>query len=156
MSKSNPPTLERALAQVRDLLEQNKPREAIALITQFGAKNEQIRNAYGVCLMRIGEHDKALEVYRGLCISQGVCLKPDAPVVHLVNYATALLLLHNISGCMDILRQVPALDHPGAMRLRSAVDRWRKSLNLWQRLGWLCGVEPGAAIQLDDPPGVLA
>lgn len=156
MNKSNPSTLERALAQVRDLLEQNKPGEAIELIKQYGSKNEAIRNAYGVCLMRIGEHGKALEVYRGLCISQGVCLRPDAPVVHLVNYATALLLLQNVAGCIDILRQIPASSHPGATRVQSAIDRWRKSLSFWQRLGLLCGVEPGTAIQLNYPPGVLA
>ncbi|MBE7508518.1 MAG: hypothetical protein HS101_19860 [Planctomycetia bacterium] len=155
MSKSNPPTLERALAQVRDLLDQNKPSEAIELITRFGAKNEEIRNAYGVCLMRIGEYDKALEVYRGLCISQGVCLKPDAPIMHLINYATVLLLLQNVAGCIDILRQIPASSHPGAMRVQSAVDQWRKSLHWWQRLGWLGGIEPNVAIDLDYPPGVL-
>ncbi|HKQ49715.1 MAG TPA: hypothetical protein VJZ71_16700 [Phycisphaerae bacterium] len=156
MSKSNPATLERALAQVRDLLDQDKPGDAINLIMRFGAKNAEIRNAYGVCLMRLGEFAKALEVYRGLCISQGVSLKPDAPVVHLINYATVLLLLQNVAGCIDILRQIPASSHIGATRVQSAVDRWRRSLRWWQRLGWLGGIEPNVAIHLDYPPGVLA
>ena len=58
MSKSTPATLERALVQVRDLLDENKPGDAIDLIARFGAKNTEIRNAYGVCLMRLGEFDK--------------------------------------------------------------------------------------------------
>ncbi|MBE7506191.1 MAG: hypothetical protein HS101_07870 [Planctomycetia bacterium] len=155
MRKSSPETQERAIALISDLLDQDKPADALDVIARFGAKNDEIRNAYGVCLMRLGELDKALEVYRSLCISQGVCLKPDAPVAHLINYATDLLLLQNVAGCIDILREIRASSHPGAARVQSAVDQWRRSLRWWQRLSLLVGIEPDVAIRLEYPPGVL-
>lgn len=157
MSRSNPVTLEQALTQVRDLLDNDRPRDAIDLIAKFGANNSELRNAYGVCLMRAEEYEKALDVYRNLCVGQGVALKSDAPVVHLVNYATALLLQQNVEGCLDILQKLRPLSHSAAIRLQTAVDRWRQSLPWWQRLGMKIGaIEPNVKVKLDFPPGGLS
>lgn len=156
MSKSNPASLQEALARIRALLEQNRPMDAIELIRKTGMSNAELRNAYGVCLMRAGELDKALEVYRGLCISDGVSLKSKAPVVHLVNYATALLLKRNVPGCLSVLRHIPNSSRPAAARLLSAIDRWRRSHTWFQRLkSALSDRVPATSIELDFPPGEL-
>lgn len=157
MSKSNPASLQEALARIRALLDENRPKDAIELILRFGMSNAELRNAYGVCLMRAGELDKALEVYRGLCISDGVSLRMEAPTVQMVNYATVLLLKRNLSGCLSVLRHIQASSHPAAARLQTAIDRWKRSHTWFQRLRiTLSDYAPATPIELDFPPGEVS
>lgn len=154
MSKSNFASLEQALAQVRKLVDEDNAREALDVIAKFGANSAEMRNAYGVCLMRAGDLDKAIETYRGLCVGEGVNLRSDAPPVHLTNFATALLLKGNLTGCLDILHHLQGSPHPAAARLQAAIDRWRQSLTWWQRLGLSTGAyEPRKPVDLGFPPG---
>jgi hypothetical protein len=96
--------------------------------------NAELSNAYGVCLMRAGELDKAVDVFQGLCLSSSVCFKLDASALCLANYATALLLKGNVSGCVGVLRQARNQAHPAVRRLLDAIARWRSSLSWVERL----------------------
>lgn len=152
---SKPGDQEQLLEQVRTLLNDQRPREALVLIAKFGSSNDLVRNAYGVCLMRTGEVDRAVEVYRDLCIERGVSLKRGTLPVQLANYATALLLQGNLSGCLSVLRQLRT-PHPAAERLRGAIARWGQSLPWLRRLGVKLGAyEPRIPVDLGFPPGDL-
>ena len=150
----NPERSSDVLELVRARLNEGKPREALDLLRRYGISSEELRNAYGVCLMRTGELAKAVEAYRDLVIDRsGVCLKPEAPAVFKTNFATALLLTNNVSGCLSVLKEVGPAQHPAVIRLRAAIARWRCSLGWRQRIAFaLYGKEPGKPVLLDGPP----
>ncbi|HUU99297.1 MAG TPA: hypothetical protein VM487_26490 [Phycisphaerae bacterium] len=153
----NPEKVSEVLALVQKLLDAGKPKEAVELIRRFGTGSPEVSNAYGVSLMRAGEIAKAIEVYRNLVISEsGVCLKINAPTLFKTNFATALLLAKNVSGCLSVLQEINDEQNAAVMRLRAAITRWRQSLTWWQRLWFeLSGEAPDQAVPLDFQPGEL-
>ena len=156
MSKHNFKSLAEALARVQALLDENRPQDAAELLRRSGISNSTLSNAYGVCLMRCGELDKALDVYHNLCLSTSVCVKRDVPAEHMANYATALLLKRNVSGCRAVLQQIRESSNPAVVRLRSAIYQWEQSLSWAQRIRLkLLGRMPSRPIELPFPPGDL-
>lgn len=156
MEKLNHGSLERAIANIRGLLAENREKEALELVTRLGPGDDKMRNAYGVCLMRVGKLDAAIDVYRGLCIDEGVSLNSNTPPLHLVNYATALALKGNVGGCLAILQHLRESRHPAVDRLRAVVERWCSALPWWRRLGLKLGTyEPREGPDLGFPPGEL-
>jgi hypothetical protein len=146
-----------ALAAVQNLLDAGKPQEAANMLRRFGTGSLELGNAYGVCLMRAGDFSRAVEVFRGLVLSNaGVCLRADVPTAVKTNYALALLLAGNVSGCLFTLQEIGQEQDPMIIRLRAAVDRWRASLTWWQRL-WFkaAGEAPAKPVPLDFAPGEL-
>ncbi|HUW83548.1 MAG TPA: hypothetical protein VMZ31_12215 [Phycisphaerae bacterium] len=145
------------VALVRKLLELGRPQEAAEVIRQFGAASAELRNAYGVCLMRTGQTGKAVELYRKLVMDEkGINLKRDVPTIFKTNFATALLLARNAAGCLSVLDEMADSRHPAVVRVRDAVARWRRSLGWWRRV-WLAmyGSAPATPVVLDFPPGDL-
>jgi hypothetical protein len=146
-----------ALALVKKLLEAGQPLEAAEIVNKHGSNAPELRNAYGVALLRSGQTAKALEVYRGLCLHEsGLCLKPGLTPALKANYATALLLAKNVGGSVAVLREIDSPQHPYVQKLRAAIYHWRRSLGWWQRLAfdWY-GAEPDQPVTLDFPPGEL-
>ncbi len=145
------------LALVQKLLDEGKPKEAVALIRKDESGAPELSNAYGVALMRSGEAAKALEVYRGLCMYKGgLSLKPNLPTAVKANYATALALTKNVGGCVALLQEFSQDQDQYVRKLRAAVDRWRRSLGWWKRLAFdLYGAEPDKPVPLDFQPGEL-
>ncbi|MBN2562634.1 MAG: hypothetical protein JXQ75_17045 [Phycisphaerae bacterium] len=153
----NPEKVSDVLALVQKLLDVGKPKEAVELVRKYGASSPELRNAHGVALMRSGETAKAIEVYRSLCLNEsGFCLKQDLPTTFKTNFATALLLANNVSGCLALLREIAQEQDPYMQKLRAAIDCWRRSLGWWKRLAFvLCGTEPDKPVSLDFQPGEL-
>lgn len=145
------------LALVERLLGAGKPQEAIEVIRHFGTGSPEVSNAHGVALLRAGDITKAVEVYRNLCVNQsGFCLKPDLPTVFKTNYATALLLAGNVSGCLSILQEIDDNQNAGVQRVRAAIQRWRRSLTWWERLWFnISGEQPAKPVPADFQPGEL-
>jgi hypothetical protein len=153
----NPEKVSDVLALVQTLLDVGKPKEAVELLRKYGMGSSELSNAYGVALMRAGEAVKAVEVYRRVCLDvSGVCLKAKLPTVLKANYATALLLAKNVSGCLVLLREIAQEQDPYMQKLRAAIDRWRRSLSWWERLAfdWY-GADPDKPVPLDFQPGEL-
>jgi Flp pilus assembly protein TadD len=134
MSKANPGSTRESLAQVQSFLNEGQPERGIEYLLRIGTHNAELRNAYGVCLLRAGQIDKALELYQTLCLNGSICLKRDVPTLHMANYATALLCAGNLAGCQAALRQVRDPAHPAVTRIRDAIQRWRQSLTWLQRM----------------------
>ena len=131
--------------------------DALHLLRTFKAESLEMRNAYGVGLMRAGEFNTAIDVFRSLVLdSSGVCVKPDVPDTVLVNYATALLLARNVTGCVEALKDVRVQNHAGVIRLLSAINEWKKQMSWWRR-AWLrlSGVSPSITVVLGYAPGEL-
>lgn len=153
----NPEKTSETMALVRKLLELGKPQEAAEVIRQFGAASSELRNAYGVCLMRIGQAAKAVELYRKLVMDEkGINLKRDMPTIFKANFATALLLTRNAAGCLSVLDEMGDSSHPAVVKVRDAVARWRRSLGWWRRIWFaMYGSAPTAPVVLDFAPGDL-
>jgi hypothetical protein len=106
--------------------------------------------------MRLGNVKVAVDVYRGLVLSSGgLILRQDVPVVYKTNYATALLLSGNVSGCQRVLNEVNDQSSPPVQRLRDAIHGWVKGMSFWQRLNWWTGGTPTHPVVLNFPPGEL-
>jgi len=153
----NPATLDETLALVRALLDSGKPDDAMHVIRQCGIASNELRNAQGVCLLRRGEYEKAIELYRNLVLNSGaVTVKQQAPDVYRRNFATALLLSGNVHGCLSMLADLRAPQDGGAARIRHAVQRWKQSLTRWQRWRFALGSTGiKTPVTLDFPPGEL-
>ena len=145
--------MERALRQIA-LGDHEK---ALDLLTAAG-KSPRIQNARGVCLLRLGRTDAAIRVFRELLLNPGsTWIRPDQPTHYKTNYATALLMGGHPSGCLEVLKEIKAEQHPNVQRLRDAIAKWEASLSTWQRLNWRLGkIEPsGRPVSIDFLPGEL-
>jgi hypothetical protein len=143
------------LGQVEEALRREGPRAALDLLEGSEA-SPWLTNARGVCLLRLGEVQSALALFRRLAMApRGFGLRHEAPPVFKTNYATAQLLAGDLTGCTVTLGQAQDDGHPAVQRLRAAIARWRRGLSLWE---WVCSVLGGAVprpIDLDFPPGEL-
>jgi predicted Zn-dependent protease len=141
------------LTRVDALLRENRPREALAFLPAFGSP--WVRNARGVCLLRLGRPNEAIEALRDLVFGPGgLAVRPDADPVFQANYATALLLGGNAEGFWGILGGIRDRSHPAVAELDEAVRRWRAGMTFWQRVASALGVG-GPRFAINFPPGHL-
>jgi len=97
MKNNNP--IGMLLGRVQTLLNDNRPQDAIEILLASKVTHPHVANAFGVALMRCGELNRAVEVFRKLCVPGDKNMQLDAPTEYTVNFATALLLQRNLSGC---------------------------------------------------------
>jgi len=136
-------------------LQKDQPTTALELIRKSKLRSPWIDNATAVCQMRQGNAEIAVQVLRKLVLSQGILLRQDVPPVFKINFATALCMADNVSGCLNALAEIDAEDHPAVERLRRAIAKWKRGLTLWQRIRWRAGSAVGGPVRLDFPPGEL-
>ncbi len=153
----NPETVGEVLGEVRQLLDAGKAKEALELLNRCGRESLELGNAFGVCLMRIGNVAKAVEHYRHMLIGKdGVYVRREAPAVLKTNFATALLLEMNVAGCLDVLKDVGDENDENVKKIRAVVVNWKRTLNWPQRI-WLkvSGQVPNKPVMLGFAPGEL-
>jgi hypothetical protein len=143
------------LNRVRQLLDSGKPEEARRLLAREKLHGIPAQNALGVCLLRVGQTEEAMLLFRGMVLVSGVIIRTDMPTEVKVNFATSLLLRGEVRGCLSVLNESQDLKHPSVLKLRQAVTQWRRSLTFLQRLNWWLGVTPDKPVTLDFPPGEL-
>ncbi|QDV44459.1 hypothetical protein Enr13x_43250 [Stieleria neptunia] len=120
--------------------------------------NHLHRSCLGVCALRIGKTDEAIQIFRGLSLSPGTTMvRSDADDVLLINYATALLLGNLPSGALDVLGEIKDRDAPAAVQVRSAINQWASGLSFWRRWDWkLNHIEPpNCVVPIDFAPGIF-
>ncbi len=139
--------------RVEHLLQNGRPSEALSLL---GAVDSPwVRNARGVCLMRLGRASQAVETLRELVFNaNGFGVRRDADPGFQANYATALLLDGNTDGFWSMLGGIEDRSHPAVARLDDAVSRWKSGMTSWQRVASALGMG-GPRFTLDVPPGHL-
>jgi hypothetical protein len=102
-----------------------------------GGRDTHLRNARGVCLMRLGKHEDAARVLRELVLGPGCTwMRSDLPVAYKTNFATALFLSDHAAGCLEILAEINDEQHPSVQRLRGAIKKWQSTMSFWQWLNW--------------------
>jgi hypothetical protein len=141
------------LEKAEDLLRTGKPKEALEQLYHSRSGANALANARAVCLLRLGHAKEALNLLRPLVVSQ-VDLRHDAPLALKVNFATALLLDNNVSGCVRALDEIGD-DNDAVRQLRAAINNWRGKLSLWQKMRYAMGAELEVPVQLDFEPGIL-
>lgn len=142
------------LERVHALLRENHLREALTFLPA-STDSPWVRNARGVCLLRLGRTGEAVDALRDLVFSpHGFAVRADAHPVFQANYAVALLLDGNADSFWSIIGGIPDRSHPAVVRLDDAVARWKAGMTFGQRVASALGVG-GPRFALDFPPGDL-
>lgn len=149
-----PPEVAGLLGRVEALLQQQEVVQALDLLDRARSSSPWAVNARGVCLLRLGQAQRALELFRGLALG-GFGLRPDAPLPFKTNYATAQLLSGDLTGCIVTLGQVRNEAHPAVQRLRAALRQWRQGLPFWSKVRWALGGEVDRPVTLGFSAGEL-
>jgi hypothetical protein len=150
-------------AEVNDLLdrlerclEAGEPGIALDLLARSDQSSPWLKNAAGVCQLRLGNAARAVEAFRGLTLAPGgLIVRKDVPVVFRANYAAALLAADNLDGFLGVLVELEREDHPAVQRLRSDYQRWRNGMTLTERLRWLVSGVPPRPLRPGSPAGAL-
>jgi hypothetical protein len=116
-------------------------------------KTQELRNALGVCLLRLGRTEGAIDVLRELVFKNQLCILPDTPPLYQANYATALLLKNYNQMAIEIIKGLPVSAHPYIAELRRTIHQWQQGLPLHQWFRCLIGLYPSTPVVLNFPPG---
>ncbi len=143
------------LSVVKQLLEQGKADEARTLLS--GSRTPAEENALGVCLLRLGKTQEAIQLFRSLVLpGGGVVTSMDVPASYRLNFASALLADGNYDGFLSFINGVPATDHVEAKRLHEVHDRWLQSVSFGRKVLWRLGLmQPGSWPTLPTPIGTV-
>ncbi len=119
------------------VLVSRKAYEEAANLLRTAPRSPWTSNTLGVCLMRCGRIEEALQIYRVLVLNPGTTvLRSDADDYARLNMATALTLKGTPSGALDLLVELRDKEFAPAARLRETITRWSNSLSFWRRLDW--------------------
>jgi hypothetical protein len=143
------------LEKIDALLKKDQAAAALELIRRSKLHTPWIENATGVCQMRLGAAQVAVDVLRRIVVSNAIYLRDDVPVIFKINFATALCLVENYSGCLSALAEIRQEQHPAVVRMRACILAWKRQMSLWQRICWACGGPARVPLRLDFPPGEL-
>lgn len=154
-TEKHPPEHRTVLNQVEKLLQAGQPKQALDLLARSKAHAPGSTNATAVCLLRLGQADRAVELFRNLVLSGSLFLRLDVPTAWKVNFATALLMANNLGGCVRLLAEIQEEDHPGVQLLRAALQSWYNGLSVWEKIRWFLGGQPARRVELDFLPGEL-
>ena len=143
------------LLKIQHLLENGHVQAAFDAAKGASGVNQRLKNAYGVCLLRLGDSTRAITVFRDLALmSGGVCLRTDAPLTFKTNFATALLMANNVSGCLTILHELRDEKDETIENLWSAIRKWEAGMSTTQGILWrFFQTAPNRPIVLDFVPG---
>lgn len=152
----HPPALAALLARVSQLVSAGDPKAAIETMGRATPKSPWVDNAIGVCLMRLGMWQQALDVFRGLALGPGgVVLRADAPPVFKSNFAAALAATGNLDGFFRALSDLRDENHSSVVKLRDRVDQWTAGFTSWQKIQWHLGASQPAPFPIDTNLGDL-
>jgi hypothetical protein len=153
---ARPPEVTDLLNKVEQHLQDGQSAVALECIARAKIKSPWLTNAAGVCQLRLGNTDVAVNVFRGLVLAPGgLVLRDDVPTVFKTNYATALLAAGHLSGGLSVLADIRDEGNPAVQRLRTAIRHWQGCLTFWQKVSWYVGGQPDRPLVLDSPLGDL-
>jgi hypothetical protein len=152
-----PDDVRKLLAEVESLLEAGQADRALQLLSRTKVKSSWLANAAGVCRLRQGRPDEALDIFRPLVLKPvGATLQEEAPFVFKINYAVALLSAGNFPRFLTVWPCIRNENHPTVTRIHEALARGKQSLSPWQKLLWYTGLKMSYPVRLEFPLGDLA
>jgi len=143
------------IERVKGLLDQGRAQEAMEFVNHLGQETAPIKNARGVCLLRLGRAEAAVSEFREITFRGFMCIPSDTPVVYQTNFATAMLITNQKTGAIEIINGLDGNKHPAVAKVKAAIDKWKEGLNPLQRFLCKIGVYPGKAVPIDFVPGDL-
>ncbi len=144
------------LQHIRELLDHDRPNEALNFITRSGSDSPEMENARGVCLLRLGRVDEAIAVLRDVTYQDLPVVPHDAPALFQVNFAIAMLRAnHDKGAALMISDRLKGSEHPEAARLKAAVRQWKESLGPLGRFRCRLGLYPAKPVPLDEHAGAV-
>ncbi len=160
VSVSTLPPLTDAIAEVLLRVEQklaaNRPDQAMEVISRSKIGSPWMTNALGVCQMRQGEYDKAVNTFRSMLVGAGgIHLRPEFPVHFKTNFALAMLQDKNLSGFFRVFDEVRDESHPSVLRIQAALNAWKSEFSFIDKLKWWMGEIPSRSMGFDFPLGDL-
>ena len=143
VQSENPHPEHQKLLKVRQkaerLLLEGRYAESIDLLNSILSFGDA-RNLKGVCQLRMGAFESAVQNYRPLVLdSRTSMVHAGVPDIHITNFATALLLSGRPEGCLEILASVHAPKSPQVIQLHEAIRQWSKTLGWWDWFNWKVG-----------------
>lgn len=155
-SANNQRQLNDLMGRVDTMLQAGQAEAALHMLDSAGQSGPAIRNARGVCLLRLKRWEAAHKLFRELAFRDQPFIIPEGtPTVIRANYVTSMLCMGNTGVGLDLLGEIPDRQHPYVQKLQGAGKAWLKSLPWWRRVLQAIGVCPDAAINLGFPPGEL-
>lgn len=151
----NNKTSQDTITYIRNLFAADEIEKAFHHIGKKGERTPELRNALGVCLMRLGETEKAVNILRELVFQKYLSIPRGTPPLYQANYATALLMKHYNQMAIEIIKTLSPSDHPYIAQLHDAVAQWRKNLPLHRKFLSKLGLYPNTRIVLNFPPGQI-
>ncbi len=147
-------SLQDKIEYIRELLSLDQTEKALMFIEKHGSQSQEMKNALGVCLMRAGHVEQAVNVLRDLVFQNFICIPSDTPPLYQANYATALLLKNYNQMAIEIIKKLPIDSHPYVAQLHRAIRQWQKNLPLLHQLRCLLGLYPSVSrVPMDFKPG---
>ncbi len=144
------------LQHIRELLDHDRAGDALNFILRSRDDSPEMENARGVCLLRLGRFDEAIEVLQDVTYQGLPGIPPHTPVLFQVNFAVAMLRANrDKGGALMISDRLQGSEHPEAARLKAAVRRWRESLGPLGRLRCRLGLYPAKPVPLDERAGAV-
>ncbi len=145
-----------ALQHIRELLDHDRPSEALNFILHSGNDSPAMENARGVCLLRLGRLDEAISVLRDVAFQDLPVIPSDVPALFQVNFAVAMLRANYDKGeALVISNRLNGNEHPEAAKLKAAVRQWKESLGPLGRLRCRLGLYPATPVPLDERAGAV-
>ncbi len=144
--------LEKVDRQLRD----DQIGSALQLLARAKISSPWLANARGVCLLRLGKHEEAIQVFRGLVLNAGgITLRKDVPGVFKANFALGLLASGNVAGCESALGDLDDEEHATVGVMKATLRAARQAGTLWQRVSWRLWGLPAERVKLEPPLGGL-
>lgn len=155
-SVNNQRQLDELMDRVTIMLQAGQAEAALHMLDSAGQSGQAVKNARGVCLLRLARWEAAHKLFRELAFrDQPFTIPENTPTVVRANYVTSMLCMGNTGVGLDLLNEIPDQQHPYVQKLRAAGNAWLKSLPWWRRLLQAIGVCPDAPMTLEFPPGEL-
>ena len=148
-------TVPNRLSQIRQLLEHQQAQEALRLLEHTEKHNDDLQNAYAVCLMRVGRVGEALKILRAMTFKDLPAIPAETSALLQANYATALLLSGDNLQAIDILNRLEDQAHPYVAKLKKSIDDFKEHLTWWERVAWTMTVYPSRRVPLGFAPGEI-
>jgi hypothetical protein len=146
-------TIEDKITHVRQLLGSGQTEIAMQFIEKSSLQSSDMRNALGVCLMRLGKVEKALNILQELVFQKYLSIPKGTPAIYQANYATVLLLKNYNQMAIEIINGLPATEHPYIAQLHASVAQWKKQLPVFDKFRCMLKLYPETPVTLSMQPG---
>lgn len=128
--------LDAKLAQAREFISRGDYAGALRILPA-DSKNAEIKNAAAVCLIRLGQFEKAIAVLRSVALNSAFqTVREETPEHIRINYAIALVFGGRPAGGLDVLNGVGSAEHRSVRIVHEAIRVWVSEMSFFRKIDW--------------------